>query len=260
MLEINKVYCEDCLVTMGKMPDGFIDLTVASPPYDDIRDYKGFKFYFKHIARRLFRVTKFRGVVVWIVNDGTINGSESGTSFKQALFFIECGFRLHDTMIWEKESFRCPANGRYHQTFEYMFIFSKGKPITFNPIKDRRNIHNGTAIHGTQRLKDGSTRQCNNNGQILGKLGMRHNVWKITSERQKIDHPAPFAEQIAADHIYSWSNKGDLVYDCFAGSGTTLKMAHEQGRNWIGSEISPEYCEIIQKRLAPYLQQQKLFT
>lgn len=191
---------------MGNMPDCFIDLTVTSPPYDNLRDYKGYSFDFEKVEAQLYRVTKEGGVIVWVVGDATIEGSESGTSFKQALHFVELGLRLHDTMIWEKESFRNPANGRYHQTFEYMFVLSKGKPKTFNPIKDRRNIHSGIAIHGTQRLADGTTRQCNNNGQILERNGMRHNVWKITTERSISGHPAPFPEQLAADHVKTWSN------------------------------------------------------
>ena len=142
-MELNKIYNEDCLDTMAKMPDNFINLTVTSPPYDNLRQYNGYSFDFESIAKELFRVTKQGGVVVWIVGDETVKGSETGTSFKQALFFKEIGFNLHDTMIYQKHNFSNPSSNRYHQIFEYMFVFSKGKPKTFNPIKDRKNIEAG---------------------------------------------------------------------------------------------------------------------
>ena len=148
-MEVNKIYCENCLDTMYQMPDGFVDLTVTSPPYDNLRTYNGYSFDFESIAKELYRITKQGGVVVWVVGDATVKGSETGTSFKQSLFFVDCGFNLHDTMIYSKTGMKNPSNTRYHQTFEYMFIFSKNKPSTFNPIKDRKNKYVG--IHGIVR-------------------------------------------------------------------------------------------------------------
>lgn len=250
---------------MQRMPDGFIDLTVTSPPYDKLRDYKGFKFPFKHIARHLFRVTKYGGVVVWIVGDQTINGSETGTCFGQALFFMQCGFRLHDTMIYHRQG-KFPDEARYWQDFEYVFIFSKGRPDTINLIKDVAAIRKeGYSLNHTKRAKDGvlvkvrTDRKC-------GKFKARSNIWyypcgyfKSSKDEISYDHPAIFPEQLAADHIYSWSNEGDLIYDPFGGSGTTAKMAHIHKRRWILSEISEEYCQLAEKRIAPYLQQTQLF-
>ena len=254
MVEINKNYNENCLDTMAKMKDNFIDLTVTSPPYDNLRTYNGYSFDFESIAKELYRVTKEGGVVVWIVGDATIKGSETGTSFKQALYFKECGFNLHDTMIYQKHNFSNPSNNRYHQIFEYMFVLSKGKPKTFNKIKDRENIvkgfrkvSNGRLVNGKIRDKTKEKRTLGNSDLFVDDFGMRYNIWKFTTERG--NHPAPFPEQLAKDHIISWSNKGDLVYDCFMGSGTTAKMAILNNRNWLGSEISEEYINIAKKRI-----------
>lgn len=258
MIELNKTYNENCLDTMKEMPDDFVDMTLTSPPYDNLRDYKGYSFDFEPIADELYRVTKQGGIVVWVVGDATIKGSETGTSFKQALYFKDIGFNLHDTMIYQKNNFSNPSSNRYHQIFEYMFIFSKGKPKTFNPLIDRKNITAGgigSWGKNTSRQKDGSMKERPK--KIVNEFGMRYNIWKYkTSKNGQEDeiaykHPATFPEKLAKDHIVSWTNEGDLVYDCFMGSGTTAKMCLENKRNYIGSEISKEYCEIIQKRLEP---------
>ena len=259
-LEINKTYNEDCLVTMGNMSNEFVDLTITSPPYDNLRNYNGYSFDFENIAKELFRVTKNGGVVVWVVSDATINGSESGSSFKQALYFIQCGFNLHDTMIWDKGTFSATGSlkVRYAPVFEYMFVLVKGKLKTFNPIKDKINKHFGK-IFSTSRVrqKDGSTRERSNKEKPTNQYGQRHNIWQINTGKPIGNHPAIFPEKLAEDHIISWSNEGDLVYDCFMGSGTTAKMAILNNRNWLGSEISSEYCEIIEERLKN--KQTKLF-
>ena len=252
-MEINKIYNEDCLATMANMPNDFIDLTVTSPPYDNLRTYNGYSFDFESIAKELYRVTKEGGVVVWIVGDATIKGSETGTSFKQALFAMECGFKLHDTMIWNKGGFTAVGalKTRYAQVFEYMFVFVKGKLKTFNPIKDRKNKQFGKKQVGTIRQKDGSTKDKSTNGNITREFGQRFNDWLLYPENNNNNrkHPATFPEQLANDHILSWSNENDLVYDPFMGSGTTAKMAIANKRNYIGSEISAEYYELIKARL-----------
>jgi site-specific DNA-methyltransferase (adenine-specific) len=268
-MELNKTYCENCVNTMAAMPDNFIDLTVTSPPYDGLRKYNGYSFDFETIASELFRVTARGGIVVWIVGDSTINKSETGTSFKQALFFISLGFNLHDTMIYKKTSVTLNHN-RYEQEFEYMFILSKGKPKTFNPImipciwfgKDSDRSLQRTGKHDEKAKALRSDKQRTN----IKSKKIKGNVWEYTVgflnstlDDIAFKHPAIFPEKLAADHIVSWSNEGDLIYDPFSGSGTTLKMAHIYKRQWIGSEISPEYIEIQKKRLAPYLQQHSLF-
>ena len=247
---------------MKRMPDEFIDLTVTSPPYDNLRTYKGYVFPFENIAKELYRVTKQGGVIVWVVSDATINGSETGTSFKQALFFMECGFKLHDTMIYQKNSPPLTHN-RYEQHFEYMFVFVKGKLSTFNAIIENK-------IHEDLR-RNKSIRREKNGSYDMGFLSskttkIKNNIWKYgtgkfhsTLDEIAFKHPATFPEQLAADHIYSWSNEGELVYDPFGGSGTTAKMAHQLNRNWVLSEISSEYCEIAQKRIAAHTAQTKLF-
>lgn len=241
----------DCLDTMHKMDDGCIDLTVTSPPYDNLREYNGYCFDFENVVKELYRITKDGGIVVWVVNDASKNGSESGTSFRQALFFKECGFNLHDTMIWYKDTFTFPEKTRYRQCFEYMFVLSKGKPSHVNLIADRKNKWAGTMVHGTSRNIDGSTfRKSNDKKSIVSEYGVRFNVWEQPTEKaNKTGHPAVFPEKLASDHIESWSNAGDVVFDPFMGSGTTAKMAMLNGRKFIGCEISEEYCNIIKERL-----------
>ena len=253
-MEINKIYNENCLETMARMPDGFVDLTVTSPPYDNLRNYNGYSFDFEAVAKELYRVTKQGGVVVWVVGDQTIKGSESGTSFRQALYFKEIGFNLHDTMIYAKENYVPLTHNRYEQQFEYMFIFSKEKPKTFNPIM-RDNIWKGNKTGGTFR-HNGNDLEAKHTKGVVKDKSIRPNIWwykvgkyKTSTDLISFKHPATFPEQLAQDHILSWSNEGDLVYDPFMGSGTTAKMAIINKRNWIGSEISKEYCEIAEKRI-----------
>jgi site-specific DNA-methyltransferase (adenine-specific) len=271
-MEINKIYNENCLETMKRMQDCFIDLTITSPPYDNLREYNGYEFDFKKIAKELFRVTKDGGVVVWVVGDATINGSETGTSFRQALFFKEIGFNLHDTMIYSRNT-PFPSTTRYYQEFEYMFVFSKGKPNCFNYLTQRKTEE---TIRDAQRRNIKKTKARTKNGKINTNRfsekskndvnRIKSNIWKynVGGGKTSVDelaykHPAIFPEKLAKEHIYSWSNEGDLIYDCFMGSGTTAKMAHLQKRNWIGSEISKEYIDLSNKRLKPYLTQTTLF-
>lgn len=261
-MEENKIYNENCLETMGRMKDGLIDLTVTSPPYDGLRSYNGYSFDFENVAKELYRVTKIGGVVVWVVGDETVNGDESGTSFRQALFFKEIGFNLHDTMIYFQNGTGAKgSNLSYWQSFEYMFVFSKGKINTVNRIADKRNPNAGKkrGSGGSDKLNKIGTR-TERIGILAPEFSVRENVWIYDlGQNDTTDHPAVFPEKLARDHIYSWSNEGDLIYEPFTGSGTTLKMAHLQKRRWIGSEISEEYCKLAQKRIQPYLDQQRLF-
>lgn len=261
-MELNTIYNENCLETMARMPDGFIDLTVTSPPYDNLRTYNGYEFDFEPIARELYRVTKQGGVVVWVVGDATINGSETGTSFRQALYFKEIGFNLHDTMIYQMPGTGAKgSNLSYWQCFEYMFVFAKGSPAAVNRLKDKKNLRAGVTCTTGLKQKSVGTRQ-HTGGTVVAEYGYRDNIWRILGGNNGDDshyHPAPFPEQLATDHILSWSNENDLVYDPFMGSGTTAKAAHQLKRRWIGSEISAEYVELANKRLEPYLAQESLF-
>lgn len=237
---------------MKDIPDKSIDLTITSPPYDNLRDYKGYTFNFEGIAKELYRITKDGGVVVWVVGDATFNGSETGTSFKQALFFKEIGFNLHDTMIYQKNSYPFPPSNRYFGVFEYMFVITKGSPKTKNLIKV--NCIGQKHKSSTSRQIDGSIEPMK---YEMGKeTRIKDNIWKYdvgygksTGDKIAFEHPASYPEKLAADHILSWSNKGDLILDPMCGSGTTCKMAQKLGRNFIGIEISPEYCKIAEQRL-----------
>jgi DNA modification methylase len=258
-MEINKIYNEDCLVTMAKMPDCFIDLVITSPPYDNLRDYEGYNFDFESIANELYRVTKQGGIIVWIVSDATINGSESGTSFRQALYFKDIGFNLHDTMMYRKVNYIPLTHNRYEQEFEYMFVFSKGKPKTFNPImvecKTKGSKTNGRTFYQTNSQ---NTPTEGHKNDAVKEYKQKGNVWEIPTNAGTKGHPAQFPEQLANDHIISWSNENDLIYDCFMGSGTTAKTSILNNRNWIGSEISINYVKIANKRIEPLKSQIKL--
>lgn len=248
----------DCLAEMKLMSDNSIDLTVTSPPYDKLRIYNGYSFDFESIAKELYRITKQGGVVVWVVGDSVEKGSETGNSFRQAIFFKEIGFNIHDTMIYEKNGSSFPEKTRYYQVFEYMFVFSKGKPKTINLINDRKNRWAGTSTFGTRtnRSANGEVIESTSKHRVVKDYGTRWNIWKIntgfgfsTKDKIAFKHPAIFPEQLANDHIVSWSNEGDTVLDCFAGSGTTGKMALLNNRKFIGIEISPEYIEIAKQRI-----------
>lgn len=246
-----QLYQGNCLEVLRGMAGDTVDLTVTSPPYDDMREYKGYVFDFKPIAQELYRVTKPGGIVVWVVGDQTKNGTESGTSFRHALYFKdECGFLLYDTMFWEKLS-RIPTEGRYYSVVEYMFVFSKGKPKTLNFLNDHRNI---TA--GALKQRDGVINKGVNTKKEewfrSPQFSRRSNLWAYpTGQHDDFSnaHPAIFPEQLARDHILSWSNEEDTVLDPFMGSGTTGKVSLALKRNFIGMEISAEYFEVARSRV-----------
>lgn len=263
VIEINNFYIDDSVKFMKRnILDNYIDLIITSPPYDDLRKYNGFIFDYQSMLKELYRVTKEGGVVVWVAGDATINGSETGTSFKHALYAKEVGFNLHDTMIYHKNN---PpptgGNNRYYQSFEYMFVLSKGKPKTFNPIiVNRRNKWNDKRTEryrAVTRNKDGNFAK-----KIIPikEMVKKQNTWTYvvsggSSTKDKIahDHPAIFPEQLVLDHILSWSNEGDIVLDPMCGSGTVAKMAWLNKRNFIGIDISEEYINNICKpRLSTY--------
>lgn len=254
-MDYDYIKCGDCVSLMKELPDLCIDLTVTSPPYDNLRTYNGFVFDYQQVIQQLYRLTKQGGIVVWIVGDATINGSESGSSFKQALYFMDVGFKLHDTMIYEKNSSAFPAartSKRYTQIFEYMFVFCKGKirnDITL--LCDKPNKWAGYTNWGnnTQYDKEGNLKQTDNIKPIPD-FSLRNNIWKYSvGFNDKTGHPAVFPEQLAQDHILSWSKECDVVLDPFMGSGTTAKMAILNNRHYIGFDVSKEYCEIALERI-----------
>lgn len=266
---LGKIHNESCLATMGKLQDNYIDLTVTSPPYDNLRKYEGISWdedVWKKVIRELYRVTKIGGVVVWVVGDATIEGSETGTSFKQTLWAMECGFNLHDTMIYQKDGPPL-SHLRYEQKFDYMFIWAKGKPKCVNLIKEpcvhsgsKKNRRANPIINQSEnysiKTRDGIT--------VVKETKIKGNIWYYgtgyggtTTDKFAFAHPAVFPEELVLDHIMSWSNPNDVIYDPFAGSGTTLKMAELSERLWFGSEISEKYCAIANERLTMY--QNRLF-
>jgi len=254
-LPLNKIICGDAIEIMRTMPADSVDLVITSPPYDDLRNYNGYSFNLDGIARELFRVMKKGGVVVWVVGDQTIKGDETGTSFRQALHFKQVGFNLFDTMIYLKTPRGAVGNNKtYWQTFEYMFVLSKGTPKTINLLKDRENKDERDGDNGTKRLSDGSLLKLKRAG--YSKYGRRTNVWEYligkghsATDNIAYKHPAIFPEKLVQDHITSWSNLGDVVLDPMCGSGTTCKMAKLNKRDFIGIDVSFEYCKIAEERL-----------
>lgn len=252
---LNTIIEGNCVEVMKNFEDNFIDLTVTSPPYDGLRNYKGYVFPFENIAQELYRVTKPGGVVVWVVNDATIEGSETGTSFKQVLYFMSIGFNLHDTMIFRKKN-PIPQiyRKRYNNEFEFMFVFSKGIVKTHNAIMVDCT-HAGLELNGT------TYKNYSKNEQTREKLAkpvkdkkIKGNIWDYVVGKKQEDqeakaHPAPFPCDLARDHINSWTNKGDIVFDPMCGSGTTCRVAAESDRNYIGIDISPEYVEFARERI-----------
>jgi DNA modification methylase len=257
---LGKLYHGNAVDIIPDLPQ--VDLIVTSPPYDNLRTYEGYDFDFEKMAHGMKVITKDGGVVVWVVGDATVNGSETGTSFKQALHFKEIGFNLHDTMIYQKENPIPLTHNRYEQYFEYMFVLSTGRPKTFNPII-KKCAYFGKKKHrqNTARTKEAATR---NRDEITKAKENKYvgNIFKYVCGNKKHEtgtHPAPFPQQLAQDHIISWSNEGDTVFDPMCGSGTVPKMAERLNRKWLACEISEKYCEIIAKRVESEASQLKLF-
>lgn len=250
---MEKLYNKDCLEVMGDMNDSSINLTITSPPYDDLRDYGGGLSWgesvWKNIIFELYRVTTDGGVVVWVVGDATKDGSETGSSFRQALYAIECGFNLHDTMIYEKPQACFGSNKCYLQSFEYMFVFSKGSPSTINFIRDRNNVRGGVSESTTVRGvgKDGS--RSLRHTREADKMGKRKNIWRYGVGGGNTNHPAVFPIKLAEDHIRSWSSEGDIVFDPFMGSGTTGVACRRLRRGFVGAEIFREYYDSAVRRI-----------
>ena len=259
MIKTNNIYCADCVdFIRNNLDDESIDLTVTSPPYDDLRIYNGYVFDYEGIANALYRVTKKGGVVVWVVGDKIVKGNKSLTSFKHALTFQNAGFNVHDVMIYKKKNTPFMRSNAYTNCFEFMFIFSKGSPKTFNPLKDK-TVRCGEEMLVHNKKADGI------NKKVLGRLNpekTKTNIWEYavglggtTNDKIAFRHPAVFPEKLAQDHILSWSNEGDIVFDPMCGSGTTCKMAYLNNRKYIGCDISPEYVDISKERLALYANQ-----
>jgi DNA modification methylase len=251
-----KIFNENCIETLARVPDDHIDMTITSPPYDDLRDYNGYHFPVEEIAAGLFGKTKPGGVVIWVVGDRTYNGSESLSSFAHAFAFRDAGFRVHDTMIYAKNNpIPSDCGKRYRQAFEYIFCFSKGQPKTFNPIT--QPIKQEKAFKSFRITKAGRNDLAHDH--IAPKERKLNNIFfynvGTSSSQDKIafEHPAIFPEKLVEDQIMTWTDEGDLVYDPFMGSGTTAKVAHLLRRKWFGSEISGEYVKIAEERLREYV-------
>lgn len=245
----------NCIEVMAGIATESVDLVLTSPPYDGLRQYNGYVFDFEAVAQGLQRILKPGGVIVWVVNDETVDGSESGTSFRQALFFKEIGLRLHDTMIYAKRNPIPRNHRRYEQAFEFMFVFSKGAPATVNLLKEK-SIEYGRVNTGTMRHAGADLEAKHGTKKPVLEYKTKSNIWTYnvgiphsTDDKEAYKHPAIFPEALASDHIMTWTNEGDLVFDPFTGSGTTGKIAVQLRRRFIGAELSAEYHEIAMTRI-----------
>lgn len=266
---LDKIHCSDNVKFLrDNIPANSIDLTVTSPPYDDLRDYDMYSWNFYELAKELYRVTKPGGIVVWVVNDATVNGSETLSSMKQAIYFRErAGFKVHDTMGYCKETPQPPAitQRRYASAYEYTFVLCKiGPPKTFNPIMEKTKWGGVVGSTGFRQV-DGQIRPTKM--RKINTEKVKDNLWfydtgynQTTTDKFAFEHPAMFPEQLAADHIHSWSNKGDVILDPFSGAGTTAKMSTIMGRRFIGIDISQKYCDIARKRVDLHIRQFDLFS
>lgn len=255
--QLNTVHHARAEALLSALDSGSIDLVVTSPPYDNLRTYNGFSWNFEYIAQQTYRVLKPGGVLVWVVKDSFVDGSETLTSFEQALYFKQCGLNMHQRMVWEKNTLPQKRPNAYLPDFEDMFIFSKGTPATFNPIM-KPNRYAGEKKRKGHSGKDGFDYAAGI--RVVPDESILTNVWRInvgynhsTDDDYAHEHPAIFPEDLVERHILTWSNPGDLVLDYFGGSGTTAKMARKNGRRWLTGDISGEYCALMEKRLAmPY--------
>ena len=269
MLDINTTHLMNCIDGMQQMDEESVDLVVTSPPYDDLRTYNDSSKWdhnvFMEVADNLTRVLKTGGVIMWNVNDATIKGSESGSSFRQCLYFMDqCGLRLHDTMIYEKTGTAFasgPKSVRYTQIFEYCFILSKGKPKTINLIQDKKNAWAGYTSFGNAktRKQDGTMHDPGKKSKVIREYGVRTNIWKIKnsggfgqSSKASYKHPATMPEELARGHVLTWSDKNDLILDPFMGAGTTAQVCLEENRNFIGFEIDETYHQMCVDRVQPW--------
>ena len=247
------VVAESGTYMQHEMPEHCVDLVVTSPPYDNLRDYNGYNFDAESVGLGIMHVLKEGGVAVWVVGD-RIDGGRSLTSFEHAIMFRDLGFRVHDVMIYQKKNTPFMRSNAYTNAYELMLVLSKGTPKTFNPLTCP-TVRNGkeTAVYGKGPDGDNSKRRA----VTLRKEKTLINIWQYavglggtTRDRYAFEHKALFPEKLAADHILSWSNPGDIVLDPMCGAGTTLKMAALNGRQWFGIDVSEEYIALSARRVA----------
>lgn len=252
-VNVNEIYCGDCIDLMKHMESNCVDCVVTSPPYDKLRNYKGYEFNCAGIAKELFRVMKVGGVVVWVVGDAIVKGNKTLTSFRQALIFQDAGFNVHDVMIYKKKNTPFMRSNAYTNCYEFMFVFSKGSPKTFNPLKEP-TVRNGYEMLVHNKGADGVNKKVL---KELKKEKTRTNIWEYavglggtTKDKIAFKHPAVFPEKLVIDHVLTWTNENDLIFDPMCGSGTTCKIAKILNRNFIGCDISKEYVELTKERLS----------
>jgi site-specific DNA-methyltransferase (adenine-specific) len=265
-VELNKVYQQDCIVGMRKIPDGAIDLVVTSPPYDNLRDYNGYSVDLNETGKNIYRILKDGGVAVMVIQDQTKNFGKSLTSFRTIVDWCDnVGFKLFECVIYRKNGTEGAWwKNRFRVDHEYMPIFLKGeKPQYFN--KDSLKVkskHGGKIMTGfANRKTNGETGKSIT--KAINEMKCRGTVWDYLmagdKDPVKRKHPAPFPDKIPFDFINCFCPPNGIVLDPFVGSGSTVVGAKKLNRSFIGFDISEEYCNLTRKRLDSVSPDDELF-
>ena len=253
---INSIICGDSAEVLKNFPDNSIDMVVTSPPYDGLRDYNGFSLDLHKIGKEIYRVLKDGGIAVMVIQDATKDFAKSLTSFRTIVDWCDnVGFRLFETVIYHKNGTEGAWwKQRFRVDHEYMPIFMKGKkPQYFNkePLKIPSK-HGGKVMSGSgNRRTDGTLSETVR--RPINTMKCRGTVWDYLMAGDKNPlkrkHPAVFPDKIPYDCIQCFCPEGGLVLDPFIGCGSTAVMAKVLGRNYIGIDISREYCDLAEERI-----------
>lgn len=246
----------DACEILPTIRESSVDLTVFSPPYDGLRDYKGKpSFDMAVLGREILRVTKEGGVCCMVIQDATKNGAKSLTSFRTACLFADLGWRLFECCIYSRAG--VPGawwTKRFRVDHEYIFIFTRGDGLPRRFDKTSLMVESkyaGITAGGTKRTTKGDFVAIKKT--VISPLKCRGTIWHYAASnternKTKSEHPATYPDSLARDIISCFSKEGDLVLDPMMGSGTTGIASVNMGRRFLGIEISVQYMEIAKRR------------
>lgn len=247
----------DAIEHASTLASDSVDLVLFSPPYDGVRDYRGnWTLDLPALGSELLRVVKDGGFAVMVIADGTKNQRKSMTTFRTAVAWEDAGWSLFESVIYSRDG-RPGAwwATRFRVDHEHILMFYKGKrprPVTHHDGLRVPSKHAGKKWTGTQRLTDGTLVKTS---ATVAADKCRGTIWHYATSnsegnRTKAKHPATFPDALARDVILALSAPGDVVYDPMMGSGTSVVIAAQEGRRWLGNDFFAEYVEIAQQRLA----------
>ena len=332
MLELNKIYNEECLGGLKKLPDNSIDCCVTSPPYYALRDYGvdgqiGLEETPEEYIRKLtdvfmevHRVLKPEGTL-WLNIGDSYNGSggnhkdthKNDTGFQGnigvkyggkgakveglkpkdligipwmlAFSLRNAGWYLRQDIIWHKPNpMPESVTDRCTKSHEYIFLLSKSQKYYFDyeaisePCADqnRTNYQSGSRSNGENKDRNDNdlgersklwkprTKNCQYDGQQPNTMHLRReqglpdkeytvrnkrDVWSVNVKPDSVAHFATYPEELITPCILAGCPSGGVVLDPFMGSGTTARVARKLNRHFVGFELNPEYCKIIEKKI-----------